>query len=52
MTREKLVEGLAEQINRRTFLVKVGTATVAALLGLMGLSQTVLALDFKCCHLC
>lgn len=53
MSAEKLVKGLAERINRRTFLAKLGASAVAAMLGLMGLHATAEAVvSYKCCALC
>lgn len=53
MSTERLVEGLAKQIGRRNFLVKLGAGTAGGLLALMGLAQPVAAAHpFKCCNLC
>lgn len=53
MATEKLVEALARQIDRRSFLGKVGVGIVGGLLGIMGLPQTVTAtVKEKCCNLC
>jgi hypothetical protein len=49
MVEGTLVERLARQLGRRIFLIKLGTGTVAALLGLMGQSKAVFA---YCCGLC
>jgi hypothetical protein len=54
MSTEKLVEDLAKQIDRRTFLGKVGkmgVGIVGGLLGLMALPQTAAAAH-PCCNLC
>jgi hypothetical protein len=52
MPTEKLVEGLAKQLDRRTFLAKLGAGTVGVLLALMGFPQRAAAYDYACCHLC
>lgn len=52
MSPEKLVDELGQQITRRTFLVRMGSGAVGALLGLIGLSQTAYAYTYACCNLC
>ena len=52
MSTEKLVEKLGQQVARRTFLAKVGVSAVGALLGVLGLPQSVYAYTYKCCSLC
>ena len=58
MSTEKLVKGVAEQIERRRFLKKTGAAVIGGLMALMGLPQTALAscspgLNVAyCCCLC
>ncbi len=62
MSAEKIVEGLGKQISRRAFLAKVGTATVATLLALLGFPRTASGthgedcpsgtVHYKCCCLC
>lgn len=50
---EKLVQDLGEHITRREFLKRLGTASLVALLGLIGLSETASAtVNWHCCHLC
>jgi len=53
MDTEKLVQDLGEHISRRGFLKRLGAASLAALLGLLGLPQTASALvQWHCCWLC
>ncbi len=55
MSTEKLVEDLAKQIDRRTFLGqlgKLGVGLVGGLVGLMALPETAAAVSYKCCTLC
>ncbi len=56
MSTDRLVEGLAEKLDRRSFITRAGMATVGGLLALMGLPGTANAnapdVSYKCCNLC
>jgi hypothetical protein len=54
MSLEKLVTTLGEQADRKTFLRRAGTATLATTFGFLGFApDTAYATwDYLCCHLC
>ena len=52
MSTEKLIKGLATQIDRRKFLGKLAVSVLGAVTAALGLSQTAAAVDYACCHLC
>lgn len=52
MSIDKLTEGLAKQLDRRTFLIRVGAGAIGALAALMGLPKNAAAAQYACCGLC
>lgn len=52
MSMEKLVERIAEGLDRRSFLGKMGFGLVAGVLGLFALPERSEAVNYVCCHLC
>jgi len=52
MSTERLIQAIGKLSNRRTFLRRVGIASLASIIGVLGLPSSAQAFDVACCHLC